>query len=170
MERRRRSNAAVGVLLILVGAFFLVYQLVPGLQNWIDLSFEWPMIIIGFGLFLLLMGLLMGVSGMAVPAMIFCGIGGLLYWQNATGNWESWSYAWTLIPGFVGLGVLLSELLEGRFESAFQSGGWLLLISLVMFAIFGSFLGGSDVIGPYWPVLIIFLGLLMLVRAVFRRK
>jgi hypothetical protein len=170
MKRKTRSNIGVGVLLVLIGAFFLIYQLVPGFQDLIDLSFDWPVIIIGFGLFLLVLGLLVGAPGMAVPAMIFAGIGGLLYWQNATGNWESWAYAWTLIPGFVGLGVIISELLEGKVASAVQGGGWLILISLVMFLIFSSFLGGPEWIGPYWPVLIILLGLVMLIRAFFRKR
>jgi hypothetical protein len=170
MDRRRRSNLGVGVFFILVGALALVYQLVPGVKDLLDLSFEWPMIIIGIGLFLLVLGLLVGAPGMAVPAMIMCGIGGLLYWQNETGNWESWAYAWTLIPGFVGVGVFLAELLEGKFTSAIQGGGWLIFISLTMFAIFSSFLGGPEWIGPYWPVLLILVGVVMLIRVFFRGR
>lgn len=170
MERKRRSNIGVGVFFVLVGALALVYQLVPGIKDLIDLSFDWPMLIIGFGLFLFVLGLLIGVPGMAVPAMIFAGIGGLLYWQNATGNWESWAYAWTLIPGFVGLGVMLAEILEGKVASAIQGGGWLILFSLIMFVVFSSFLGGPEWIGPYWPVLIIILGLIMLVRVFLRKR
>jgi hypothetical protein len=102
--------------------------------------------------------------------MIMCGIGGLLYWQNATGNWDSWAYAWTLIPGFVGVGVFLAELLEGKLTSAIQGGGWLILISLTMFVIFASFLGGPEWIGPYWPALLILVGVAMLVRTFFRSR
>lgn len=170
MERKKRSNIGIGVLFVLIGAFSLAYQLVPGFQDLIDLSFDWPVIIIGLGLFLLVLGLLVGAPGMAVPAMILTGIGGLLYWQNATGDWESWGYTWTLIPGFVGVGVFLAELLEGKFASAIQSGGWLVLISLIMFAIFSSFMGGPEWVGPYWPALIILLGVIMLVRVFFRKR
>jgi hypothetical protein len=170
MERRRRSNIGIGVFFVLIGVLWLVYQLVPGVKDLIDLSFDWPMFIVGFGLFLFVLGLLVGAPGMAVPAMIFAGIGGLLYWQNATGNWESWAYAWTLILGFVGLGVMLTEILEGKVASAIQGGGVLILISLIMFVIFSSFLGGPEWIGPYWPVLIIILGLIMLVRVFLRKR
>lgn len=170
MDRKRRSNLGVGVLFVLVGALALVYQLAPGVQDLLDLSFDWPMIIVGFGLILLVLGLLVGAPGLAVPAMIMCGIGGLLYWQNATGNWESWAYAWTLIPGFVGVGVFLAELFEGKVASAFLSGGWLILVSLTMFVIFASFLGGPEWIGPYWPALLILLGVAMLVRMFFRGR
>jgi hypothetical protein len=107
---------------------------------------------------------------MAVPACIVGGIGGLLYWQNATGNWESWAYAWTLIPGFVGVGIVLSGLLGGDTQQSVRGGAWLILISLVLFTIFGSFLGGLGLLGPYWPVLLIALGLLVLVRSFFRAR
>ena len=42
--------------------------------------------------------LLTGQPGMLVPACIVGGIGGMLYWQNLTGDWASWSYSWSLIP------------------------------------------------------------------------
>ena len=47
---------------------------------------------------------------------------------------------------------------------------WLILISLVLFAIFGSFFGALGLVGDYWPVLLIVLGLLMLVRRLFRPR
>ncbi len=40
-----------------------------------------------------------------MPSIIVGGIGGILAYQDYTGHWESWSYLWTLIPGFVGLGI-----------------------------------------------------------------
>ena len=107
---------------------------------------------------------------MAVPACIVGGIGGLLYWQNATGNWESWAYAWTLIPGFVGVGIVLSGLLGGEIRQSVSGGGWLILISLVLFTIFGSFFGALGIVGDYWPVLLILLGLLILIRSLFRSR
>jgi len=118
---------------------------------------------------LLIIGLLTGVPAMAIPACIVGGIGGLLYWQNSTGNWESWTYAWTLIPGFVGVGTILSGLLGGEPRQSVRGGFWLVAISLALFAFFGSFLGGLNLLGPYWPALLILLGLLLLVRSLFRR-
>ena len=103
MDSQRRSSLVGGLVLVLLGALFLAVQWLPGLQLW----FSWPLIIIGIGVLLLIVGLLTGVPAMAIPACIVGGIGGLLYWQNATGNWESWAYAWTLIPGFVGVGMVL---------------------------------------------------------------
>jgi hypothetical protein len=165
MESTKRSGLAIGLLLILAGAWFLAIQFVPGLRVW----FSWPMIIVGVGVFLLVLGLLLGESGLAVPACIVGGIGGLLYWQNATGNWASWSYAWALIPGFVGVGTTLYGLLSGR-GSEVRGGLWLLLISAIMFAIAGSFFGALGMLGRYWPVLLILLGVIALVRGLFRGR
>lgn len=170
MARRTRSSVIGGTLLILLGLFFLVLQMMPEQMAWLRLEVSWPLIVVGVGLFLLIFGLLVGAPGMAVPACVVGGIGALLYWQNATGNWDSWSYVWSLIPGFVGIGVILNGLLGGeKLRDSLEGGFWLILISLVMFAIFGSFLGGLTLFGSYWPVLLIVLGLVVLVRSFFKR-
>ena len=169
MNRKNRSNLAVGLLLILIGGWFLAVQFVPSLGSWFQLYFDWPVIIIGVGLCLLIFGVLIGAPGMAGPACIVGGIGGLLYWQNATNNWESWAYAWALIPGFVGVGVMLLALLGGGGSTGLRSGLSLVFISLVMFLIFGSFFGANP-LGPYWPVLLIALGAWMLIQPLFRRS
>lgn len=166
MDRRRRSSLAGGLILILLGAWFLAIQWLPGLQVW----FSWPWIIIGVGAFLLLIGLLTRVPDMAIPACIVGGIGGLLYWQNATGDWGSWAYAWALIPGFVGVGIILSGLLGGKTRQSVREGGGLIITSLVLFTVFGAFLGGPNLLGDYWPVLLILLGLWTLIRPFFRSR
>ena len=168
MKSGRRTSLAGGLVLILLGALLLVVQIVPGLQRW----FDWPLVIVGVGVFLLVIGLLTGVPGMAVPACIVGGIGGILYWQNATGNWESWSYVWALIPGFVGVGVILSGLLSGEFRKGLREGGQAILVSVILFLVFGSFFGalGLGPLGDYWPVLLILLGLIALFRGLFRRR
>ena len=168
MDTRRRSNLVTGAMLLVLGVVFLAVQLFPGLSQFFRLDLSWPFIVIAVGLFLLVLGLLVGAPGMAVPACIVGGIGGLLYYQNATGNWESWAYAWSLIPGFVGLGIIVSGLLEGKGKQAFRAGSSLLFISLVLFLVFGSFFGALGMLGAYWPVLLIALGLIVLVRALMR--
>jgi hypothetical protein len=169
MGRKKRSNFVLGFLLILIGSWFLATQFVPGLGQWVDKYFDWPVYIIGVGVLLLFFGLLGRAPGLAVPACIVGGIGGLLYWQNATGNWESWNYAWTLIPGFVGLGVILAAVLGEGGRSGFRSGIWLIFISLVMFAVMGSFLG-AGIVGTYWPVLVIALGVWILILPLFKKR
>jgi hypothetical protein len=170
MERQRRTTIGFGILLVLLGAWFLAAQLLPDLNFWINATFSWPLFVIGAGVLLLVIGLLVGAPGMAVPAAIVGGIGGLLYWQNTTGNWESWAYVWALIPGFVGIGILIAGLLGENPRQSFREGSRLLIISLIMFAIFASFLGGWNLFGPYWPVLIILLGFWLLIQPLFRSR
>lgn len=159
---------AVGLVLILLGVVFLAAQWIPGLHYWVSAERSWPLIIIGVAAMLALIGLVTGNTDMAVPTFIVGGIGGLLYWQNLTGNWGSWAWAWTFIPGFVGVGLLVAALLrglQGRPMSSMLSGGiWNVFSSLVLFAIFGSFLGGPDWLTRYWPVGIVLLGVWVLVR------
>lgn len=171
MDRGMRRRIGGGLFLILLGGFLLSYQLQPELFGWLRLTMGWPLIIVGSGLALFVLGLLMGAPGMAAPAVILAGIGGLLYYQNTTGDWGSWSYAWSLIPGFVGIGILLAGLLgSGTLRDSLERGGTLILISLVLFLIFGSFLGGLTRLGNYWPVLLIVIGLILLARSFFPRR
>lgn len=170
MDRRRRSSLLGGLLLILLGAWFLAVQFVPGLKTWFGIEVTWPLLVVGVGALLLIIGLVTATPPLAVPAFIVGGIGVLLYWQSATGDWVSWSYAWALIPSFVGLGVLVSGVLEGRTRKAISEGGWLILIGLVLFVVFGSIFGELNWLGPYWPLLVVAFGLLILVQAVLRAR
>ncbi len=170
MEQTRRSSIAFGLILILVGAWFLATQMVPGLEARLGLTVSWPLLIVGLGVIFLLFALFAGIPGMTIPGCVITGIGILLYWQNLTGNWESWAYAWTLIPGFVGVGLILLGLLGPERRGPIAGGVWLIVISGVLFLVFGSFLGGLNLLGPYWPVLLIALGALLLIQSVFRGR
>lgn len=169
MSRQRRTSLVGGIILVLLGAWLLAVQLVPGLDRLINIEFTWPWIIIGVGVLLFVFGLVAGEPGMAVPACIVAGIGGILYYQYTTGDWASWSYAWTLIPGFVGVGSIIAGLLGDNRGRSIRDGLNLLVISAVLFLIFGSFLGGLNLLGNYWPVLLILLGVWLLLRPVFRK-
>ena len=166
---RNRGSIGGALTLIGIGGWFLAVELVPGLKAFASGEHTWPLPIIGIGVGLALIGLLTWSPGMMIPACIVGGIGGLLYYQNLTGDWESWSYAWALIPGFVGAGILLTGLLT-RQRDAVLTGFWMAFISLLVFSIFGSFLGGAGVVSVFWPVLVIALGVYVLLRGLFRRK
>lgn len=160
----KRGSIIGGLILILVGLLFLLLQTSPELAAQIDFGLQWPLIFVGVGV-LFLLGAFLGTPSLAVPGMIFSGMGGLLYYQNLTGNWASWAYAWTLIPGFVGLGVILMGLLDSTQRSQIRGGATLLFISVILFAIFGGFLGGQAILAQYWPVLLILAGILILLRS-----
>ncbi len=170
MNQKRRSNLVMGFLLVFVGALLLAARLVPELRGWLDL-WSWPIYVIAAGAGLFLLGLLLSEPDLAIPACIVAGIGGILYWQNATGNWDTWSFAWTLIPGFAGIGTVLSGLLgsAARRRKLVGEGLQTMLVSAVMFLIFASFFG-RPLLGDYWPVLLILLGLILMGRVLFQRK
>jgi hypothetical protein len=170
MAQQRRTALAGGIILIVLGVMFLVGQIVPEFSRWLRIEYSWPLWVIGWGAFLFILGLLTGAPGLAVPACIVAGIGGLLYWQNATGNWGSWAYAWALIPGFVGIGTLLMGILGEKPRESITGGLWMMFISLILFFIFGSVFGGLGLFGPYWPVLLIGLGVVVLLRSFFGRR
>jgi hypothetical protein len=163
----KKTNITGGLLLILIGAWFLAVQFVPGMRLWVTNS--WPLSIIGVGAVFLVAAIASNVPGLAIPAFIIGGIGSLLFYQEATGDWDSWAYAWSLIPGFVGLGLLFFSLLA-KDKSASKAGFILIFISAVLFVFFGSFLGASDEIIRYWPLLLIGLGTWSMTRSLFRSK
>ena len=169
--RRNRSTLFLGILLILLGIWLVASREVPGLQQWMNISFSWPVWTIGAGILILIIGLLVGAPGMAIPASIVTGIGCILYYQNANDDFASWSYMWTLIPGFVGVGLILAGLLGENSRRNFSSGLNLIIISMVLFLIFGTLLGGLAILGPYGPaILLIALGVYVLVRGFLRPK
>ena len=169
MEQRSRTNLAAGLLLIIVGAAFLLFQFAPNLFTWLQPELNWPLFVVGACFVLLVIGLLADEPGMAVPACIVGGVGGLLYWQNLTGQWETWSYAWTLIPGFVGIGVILSGVLSGQTAQSLRDGGRTILVSLVLFTVFGTLMGG-EFTGLVWPSLLIVAGVILLIRNMLRGR
>ncbi len=169
MSRSNRTQLGLGIILILLGAWFVAVRMVPGLQDILGRFTEWPWQVIGAGIVLLLIGLVIGAPGMAVPASIVAGIGGILYYQNLTGDWDSWSYMWALIPGFVGVGTILSGLLSGDFRRSLGSGLNLMVISAVLFLVFASIFGGLDLLGTYGvAVLLILLGVWIIARGLIR--
>lgn len=167
MRRSTYTSIAWGLILILIGGFLLAAQFYPQLKFWENMSIPWPAWLVGIGILLLVIGLLTGTPDMAVPAMITAGIGGILWYQDITGDWGSWAYLWALIPGFIGLGIILAGLLGGKLRENLRSGLWLVTISLVLVTVFG-FLFRSDLISTYWPVALIAVGLLILVQPLVR--
>jgi len=177
MSPRSRGSVVGGLVLMLLGLFLLALQLWPNVGYLLRLEFTWPFIIIGIGLFFFL-GILVwgrGAAGLAMPGTIITGIGLLLFYQNWSGDWESWAYAWALIPGMVGLGAVLTGLIEGKsLRWAVNAGGGLILISIVLVAVFGAVFGfflGSDQLAQWGvPALLILGGLWLLGRALLRNS
>ena len=169
--RRSGTGLAMGVVLVVVGVFYLVVQ-VAG----VDLSvFGWPLFVIIAGLTLLVVGFASLGTGAAIPGGILTMVGLVLAYQNSTGNWSSWVYAWALVaPGGVGLGLFLQGLRE-RNPGLIRQGRSLMFIALLIFMIGFVFfesilnLGGMQdlpVVRGALPALLIVIGVLLLARSV----
>lgn len=138
MSSQRNAGSLVGGgLLIIFGLLALAGQLFRGFNFW---NTFWPFFIIGFGL-LFFVGMFAGgrsVSGLAIPGAIITTIGLMLFYQNITNHWESWSYGWTVIVMAVGLGIFIMGL-WGQNLSQRAAGLRVLRIGLFLFIIFGAF-------------------------------
>jgi hypothetical protein len=166
----KRSSISAGLIMILIGGLFLIVNLFPGSVEQLNLDQQWPLIVVGVGIILLLRALF-GKPSFAMQGIIVMGIGFILYYQNMTNNWASWAYMWTLIPGFAGIGMVLMNLLDQRKRSVFREGGRLILISAALFILFSAFFNSEfGNIGQLWPVLLIVVGLWMLFRNRFAKS
>jgi len=169
MNKTGRSQLVLGIILILVGGWFLLNQTMPEFREFFEPYTEWPanMLLIGAGI--LILGLLTGSPGLAIPAAIVAGIGGIFFYQQATEDYGSWSYMWALIPGFIGVGTVLQGLLGENTASNLKKGLNLMVVSAVLFLVFAGFLGGWNILGNYGPaVLLILLGLWVLGSGLYR--
>jgi len=174
MNKTGRSQLALGIILILIGGWFLLNQTMPEFRKFFEPYTEWPSNMLLIGAAILVIGLATGSPSLAVPAAIVAGIGGILYYQKATSDYNSWSYMWTLIPGFIGLGTILQGLLGENTAHNLKRGLNLMVISAVLFLVFAAFLGGWNILGNYGPaVLLILLGLWVLgsgLYSTYRKK
>lgn len=160
----KKGNITGGLILVLLGVWFLAVQFVPSLNAWAE--GKWSLSIIGLGVIFLLVSILTSARGFSIPAFIVGGIGGILYYQNVTGDWDSWAYIWTLIPGFVGLGLLFFSL-QIRDKGTRRAGFTLVFLSMIFFAVFGSFLGAPEAVVQYWPILLVLAGLWSMSNSLF---
>lgn len=161
----KRTALSVGILLILVGALLLAMQFVPALQEWI----QWPIILVAVGVVFLIASVTSGNGDLAIPGVICGGIGSILLVQTITNDYDTWSFTWTLIPGFVGLGILLANLINRTMVD--RSGFTLLLISAFLFAAFYVPTRVEAITSEMiWPIALIFVGVLVLFNNFTHRR
>ncbi len=166
---KRKSSFASAIILIGIGAFYLAAALIPAVKQLAYGKSTWPYQIIALGLLIFATGIITFTPALFIPGTVIIGVGGMLYYQNITGNWASWSYLWALIPGFVGFGLVLFGIFARKFK-AIWAGLWNILIGLVCFSIFGYALGHLPNVEVIWPAAIILVGFFFLLRAVRRKK
>jgi hypothetical protein len=165
MSSQRNSGSLIGgSLLIIFGVLALLGKIFQNYDFW---GTFWPFFVIGVGL-LFFVGMFAGgrsVSGLAIPGSIITTIGLMLFYQNITGHWESWSYGWTVILMSVGVGIFIMGI-WGQNATQRSAGLRLLRLGLIMFVIFGAFFELIFTAGnPFglrsviFPVALILLGL-----------
>ena len=167
-----RGSLYVGVILILAGVLFLLSR-IAGMNGW---GAFWPFIIIAIGAAFFVGMALGGRSAgvLAIPGSIIVMVGLILLLQNWLAIWETWAYAWTLIVCAVGLGIAFFGMWSDQPD--LRNSGWSLArLGLVLFVVFGvlfefifSFGSGVQRLkSPFWPVLLIVVGLgLLLYRSI----
>lgn len=173
----RRGMVIVGAMLLLVGVLALAGRSVG--VDVFDLG--WPLLVIVPGLLLFAAAVSTGGQGgsaIAVPAGIVTMAGLVLAFQNTTGLWATWAYAWALVaPGGVGLGIVAYGLVTEQ-RGVVQAGLPILGIGLALFLGFGIFFEG--VLGLSGPAVIgaetllagglIVLGIVLLVGGILGRR
>ncbi len=160
MQSKQVVSLVAGGLVILLGVVLLVDRVVPGGAG----LFSWPLLVLGVGAVFYLSGIGTPATGLVIPGAIVLGVGGILFWQNLTGRWFSWAYVWTLVPGFVGLGLYTFHRLHPNLQPVQEAARWLLVASGILFVVFTTFLG------PFaWFWIVMGLGLIALGAALMAR-
>lgn len=131
----------------------------------------WPLLVLAPGAAFLYFAATGGKdkAGLAVPGAIVGGTGAILMYQNLTGHWESWAYAWLLYPVFLGLALQFMGRRTGDQGTLNTGGGFVryggtaFIIAAALFelVIFG---GGGFLGGMALPLVLIALGGVMLLR------
>ena len=172
-----RAGVFAGAILIVLGLLFLAERALN-----IDLGrYGWPLFVIVPGVLLFLFSFAAPKSegaGLAVAGSITTTVGLVLAFQNATGLWATWAYAWALVgPAATGFGMLVYGLIRGL-PDLVHDGIRSLGAGLGLFVAFGLFFEG--VIGlsgdpflvgtDYLPIVLIAVGVGLLVVALVRGR
>jgi hypothetical protein len=168
-------TVAVGLVLVVIGIALFAGQLLGiGIE---DLG--WPSLVIAAGAAILLIGLVVaGEQGMVIGGAVATTVGLVLLYQDRTGRWETWAYAWALVgPAASGLGLALWGARTGNATDV-RNGVWGLLGGLAVFVIGFLFfegvigIGGDRIALPEWllPVAVIGIGVVVLGRGLMERR
>jgi hypothetical protein len=144
-------------------------RLFEGTRFW---GMVWPLIIIGFGAMFFVGMFVAGKSyaWLAIPGSIVVTNGLMLFLQNLTGNWETWSYSWTVILMSIGAGIFIMGAWQGN-ESRRRAGLRVFEIGAILFVIFGAFFemlfsigAPASLRGYIFPIGMILLGSYLVIR------
>ncbi len=161
-EKKSVDNRWVtGAILILVGGFLLISQLVD-IPNFGDLFLP------ALGAIFLLWGIFSRNSGLLIPGGILTGIGAGSYLMDvlpASGDGEGGIFLVSLGGGFALITLLSMVFTRDRHLWALIPGGILAVIGGAIL-IGGQALQALEFAGKYWPVILIVVGLYV----IFKRR
>lgn len=173
-QRQLGSTVALGIVLVVLGAFALITQFTG-----FDAGSAWPLFVVIPGLTLLFVGFAGLGTGALIPGAILSVIGLILAYMNASQDWTAWAFVWPLVaPGGVGIGIFLQGL-RNRDAQLLRQGRTLMFVALIIFmigfVIFGTIfkIGGTDY-GWFGkaalPGLLIVVGIVLLGRSIQRSR
>ena len=173
----RRNPIIAGIVLIMIGAIaWAITAAGMDPSQWLGGS-GWTLFIFIPGVVLFVGGLLAQdepAVGLTIAGSIIMTIAAMLFAMDRTEHYEAWAYAWTLIPGAAGIGVLIHGSQAGDRRKV-RAGGRLILISLVMFAVGAFFFETIFQTGtvPFgvdasWPVVLVVVGVVVIALAFLR--
>ena len=134
-----QRNTFGAILLIGLGILFLVGQ-VFSINLWEIVGFSWPVFVLIPGVIFLALAFTgdQKMAGFAFPGMITTGTGLILWYQNATDNWQSWAYVWTLYAVFIGLALMFVGWRTHN-EKRISTGRHFVNIGVIGFLVFAAF-------------------------------
>ncbi|HEX04024.1 MAG TPA: hypothetical protein ENH10_02570 [Bacteroidetes bacterium] len=149
-------NSFAGVLLILIGAAFLVGQVT-------SVDFNWTFILMGLGLAFLLRNVIERKAVTVFPGVLLLLLGITFY-----GNEQHWRIFrevefYAVIPGVVGISFL-AEWLTRRKESGNLFTAVILLAVSTMFVLSSSHYFDWNIHFEWWPVILLIIGVYLLIK------
>jgi peptidoglycan/LPS O-acetylase OafA/YrhL len=133
-----------------------------------------PFYVILPGLVLLVSAAILGkrASVLAIPGCMATTFGSILFYQQATGDYQSWNYAWALILAAAGVGMVIQGTRSEKRRilrygmRTLTSGAVLFLLLGTIFALISSSdgAGPSNIGNVLWPLALIGAGVVMILR------
>jgi hypothetical protein len=177
-SQSNRSALILGGGLLLMGVVLLLGRLLSIPFG----DYIWPFIFIIPGALVFLSALVSDSSsgeGLTILGAILTSLGVIFLAQQVTGLWASWAYVWALIaPTSVGFAQMTYGTRKDR-DAIVQSGKKLMKLGLLLFVIgfvFFELIIGINGFGinnfglPVIPVMMVFVGVVILARALIKNR
>jgi len=169
--------AAIGSAIVVIGVLTYFIQMASvDVASWLGGS-GWTLFVIVPGVALLIAAVFLGEKTALIATIagaVLTTVGGLLLYQDQTAHYESWDYAWALIPGSVGAALAVHGLRFKRSDlvtvgTRMVAGfGVLLLVGAWFFeTIFRTNQAPFD-LGDNWPIALIALGGVLFIAGLLR--